>query len=155
MTALALLLFLIESRVAVPPSHWTAIQLKIPQNSTTVHLAFEVEDESSPIHAMILTRPDAERLNRGRSVRPIFTSGYETSGEHRVLVPDAGEYVLLFDNRLQGRFPTRVRFRLDLSHRDDVRVRTVPPERQRATVALSLLFFGAVVVFSAVKFLRN
>jgi hypothetical protein len=63
--------------------------------------------------------------------------------------------VLLLDNRLEGRFPTEVSLKFDVTHPHDVRVRTISRDRQRATVALSLLFFGAVVVFSAVRFLRN
>jgi hypothetical protein len=59
------------------------------------------------------------------------------------------------DNRLEGRFPTEVSLRFDISNAADVRVRTIPRDRQRATVALSLLFFGATVVFAAIKFLRN
>ena len=77
------------------------------------------------------------------------------SEQFRVLIPDAGDYVLVLDNRLEGRFPTQVSLRLEMTHPNDARVRTVSPERRRATVALSLLFFGAVVVFSAVRFLRT
>jgi hypothetical protein len=153
---LALLLFLLtETRIKVPASHWTAVALEIPKNSTTLHLSYKVENGASGIQAIVLSRAEAERFNRGRSIRPIFMSGFGKSGQHRVLVPDAGNYVLLLDNRLEGRFPTEVSLEFDLSNATDVRVRTVPPERRRATVALSLLFFGAVVVFTAVKFLRN
>lgn len=154
MVLLALLLFLTQTVVKVPPSHWTAIALSVPQNGATVHLSFEVQNGGN-VQAMVLSRPEAERFHRGRTTRPLFTSGFKGSGDYRILVPDAGEYVLLLDNRLEGRFPTEVSLKFDVTHPTDVRVRTVPPERRRATVALSLLFFGAVLVFSAVKFLRN
>jgi hypothetical protein len=151
----SLLLFLTQTVVKVPPSHWVAVGLKAPQNGSTVHLSFDVESGGSRIQAMVLTRDEAERFHHGRSVRTLFTSGFEESGDYRVLIPDAGDYVLLLDNRLEGRFPTEVSLRFDISHPADVRVRTVSRDRQRATVALSLLFFGAVVVFSATRFLRN
>ena len=155
MVLFSLLLFLTQTVVKVPPSEWVAIELKVPQNGSTVHLSFDVGNGGSRIQAMVLSRSEAERFHRGRSVRPVFTSGFESSGSHRVLVPDAGDYVLVLDNRLEGRFPTEVSVRFDVSHPTDARVRTVPRDRQRATVALSLLFFGAVVVLSAVRFLRN
>jgi hypothetical protein len=151
---LALLLLLTESVVKVPASHWTAIRLNIEQNSTTVYADFEVRN-GSKIQAMVLSREEAERLNRGRPVRPLFSSGLVQSDQFRVLMPDTGDYVLLLDNRLNERFPAEVALKLELTHIDDSQVRYVPAARRHATVALSLLFFGAVVVFSAVKFLRT
>ncbi len=155
MSFLALLIVITESLVTVPVSHSTAISVKTPLNSTTLHGSFEVVGGGTQIQAILLSREQAERFSRGRSNRPLFTSGFERSGQFRVLIPDAGDYVLVLDNRLEGRFPTQVSLRLEMTHPNDARVRTVSPERRRATVALSLLFFGAVVVFSAVRFLRT
>ena len=151
---LALLLLLTESVIKVPASHWTAIELKIERNRTTVHADFQVRN-GAKVQAMVLSRKEAERLNRGRTVHPLFSSGFTTSDQFRVVVSDAGDYVLLLDNRLEERFPAEVALRLDLTHNNDSQVRYVPAARRHATVALSLLFFGAVVVFSAVKFLRT
>ena len=155
MVLLSLLLLATQTLVKVPPSQGTAIALNIPQNGATVHLSFEVESGGSRIQAIILSRAEAERFHRGRSTRPVFASGFESSGDHRVVVSDAGDYVLMLDNRLEGRFPTEVSVKFDVTHPNDVRVRTISVQRQRATVALSMLFFGAVLVFSAAKFLRN
>ena len=155
MILFALLLALTESVVSVPPSHWTAIAVKTPMNGTTLHVSFEVRNGGSRVQAILLSREEAERFNRGKSIRPLHTSGFDQAGNFRVLVPDTGDYVLIIDNRLESRFPSAVYLRLEMSHPNDARVRTVSPERQRATVALSLLFFGAVIVFSAVRFLRT
>ncbi|HYI95595.1 MAG TPA: hypothetical protein VEX68_18790 [Bryobacteraceae bacterium] len=155
MSFLAFLVVITESLITVPSAHWTAIALKTPLNSATVHGSFEVVSGGTQIQAMILSREEAERFNRGRSNRPLFTSGFEKSEQFRVLIPDAGDYVLILDNRLEARFPTQVSLRLEMTHPNDARAQTVPPERRRATVALSLLFFGSVVVFSAVRFLRT
>lgn len=155
MLLLSLFLFLTQTVVKVQPSHWTAIELKIPRNGATVHLSFRVENSNARIQTLILTRSDAERFHQGRFTRPLFTSGFQSSGDYRVPGLDAGDYVLLLDNRLEARFPTEVLLRFDISHPADVQVRTISHNRQRATVALSLFFFGAVVAFSAIKFLRN
>ena len=44
------------------------------------------------------------------------TSGFENPDQFRVLVPDAGDYVLLLDNRLEGRFPAEVSLKLEIDH---------------------------------------
>src|SRR5262245_2118784 len=155
MSFLAFLVLLTESLVSVPPSHWTAIKLDVPQARTTVHGSFRVEGDGSRGPAIVLSRGEAERFNRGRSIQPLYMSGFVKSDSFHVFVPEAGDYVLLLDNRLEGRHPTPVKLRFDLSYPHDVRVQTVSWERKRVVVALSLFFFGAVVTFSAAKFLRN
>ena len=72
----SLLLFLTHTVVKAPPSHWIAIGLKVPQNGSTVNLSFQVENGNSRIQAMVLTRSEAERFNRGRSVHSLFASGF-------------------------------------------------------------------------------
>jgi hypothetical protein len=151
---LAFLVILMDSIVKVPPSHWTSIELKVPRNSTTVNVSFKVEN-GSRIQAIVLGREEFERCGRGKSIRPLLMSGFEKSDQFRVFVPDAGDYVLVLDNRIEARFPAEVSLRVELSVPSDAPVRFVSPERRRATIALSLLFFGAVVVFSAAKFLRT
>jgi hypothetical protein len=153
MMLVALFVILTESVISVPASHWSAIELRVPQHSSIVHVSYKVE-RGSGVQAMVLTRADAERLHRGRSVDPLYASGYAKSSRFQVPIPDAGDYVLVLDNQLD-RFPAEVAIRLELNHSGNVRVSTVPPERRRATVALSMMFFGAVVVFSALKFLRS
>lgn len=154
MIAALLWLALTETLVEVPPSHWTAIRLKVDHNSTTLHSEFRVRN-GTRVQAMVLSRDEAERFNRGRTPRPLFSSGFSASGEFRVPIPDAGEYILLLDNRLEDRFAAEVSVQFELTHANDVQVQYVSEARRHATVALSLLFFGAVVVFSAVKFLRT
>ena len=154
MMLLALLLLLTESVVKVPPSHWTAIALRVDQNSTTVHGWFDVRN-GVKVQAVVLSRAEAERFNRGRSIQALFSSGFETSTKFHVLIPEAGDYVLLLDNRLESRFPAEVGLSFELTHLDNLSIQEVPAQRRHVTVALSLLFFGAVVVFSATKFLRT
>jgi hypothetical protein len=151
---LASLIVLTNTVVKVPPSHWTAIELKVPQNRTTVIVSFKVEN-GPRVQAIVMSREEADRFNRGKSIRPLLISGFEKSDKLRVVVPDAGDYVLVLDNRIEARFPAEVTLRVELNLPNDAQVSYVPQERRRATVALSLLFFGAVVVFSAAKFLRT
>ena len=141
MLPVLLLLLATESVVKVPPSHWTAIQLKADHNNTTALVDFEVRN-GGKIQALVMTRAEAERVNRGRPNRSLYTTGFKESARFRVVIPDAGEYIVLLDNRLEARFPAEVILRLETTHSDNSKVGYVPDERRRLTIALSLLFFA-------------
>jgi hypothetical protein len=61
---------------------------------------------------------------------------------------------LVLDNRLGGRQPSQVALSFDTAEPQTLPVRTLPPARRHAVVAISLAVFGAVVVVSAALFLR-
>ena len=152
---LALLVVLANGLVTVPASHWQAVAVEVPQNGSTVFCTFEVRSGAERIQALLVSRAQAERLNRGRRVNFLYATGYERSDSFRVRVDDAGSYVLLLDNRLNGRTPAEVALRLEVTHPRSIEVREASPERRRAVVALSLLFFGAVLVFSAREYFKH
>jgi len=152
---LALSVLLNNSIIEVPPSRWKAIDLVVPQHETLITGQFQVT-KGSRVQVIIADREQAERFHRGRSFKPIYTSGFAEEGSFRTRIREAGEYVLLIDNRIEGRYATLVRMSLEMNgtHRFQ-QSRELPPERRRAVVALSLLFFGFVVVFSASQFLKR
>ena len=149
----AFLVVLTNGLLSVPPSHWQAIDLRIPHNGTTVDVEFEVQ-QGSRVQVLIMNRPQAERFNRGRSYEPIVSTGFEKSGRLKYRLADAGQYVLMIDNRIETRTPTLVHLRLELTNPYRADVRELSPARRRVVVTLSLVFFGAVVAFSAWRFLR-
>ncbi len=140
--------------VEVQPSGWRAVDLPVAQHGTTVEGDFEVI-HGSKVQVIIADRNEAERLHRGRSFRPVYTSGFATDARFRVTLRDAGQYVLLIDNRIEGRGSSQVRLNLSTSNPVNVEARELPPARRRAVVASSLLFFGFTIVLSAWQFLRH
>ncbi|MGH9630054.1 MAG: hypothetical protein ACRD7E_17190 [Bryobacteraceae bacterium] len=150
-----MLTVLLEGVVSVPKSGWQGIAVDIERHGTIVECSFSVPQHASRVQASLVTRADAERFDRGRSYRPLYSRGFQKSGRFHYQVQDAGPYVLLLDNRIEGRSRTEVSIKIDLLHPSAVAVTTVPPERRRTIVALSLLFFGAVVVYTASRFLKN
>lgn len=140
--------------IEVPAARWVALDLPVPQHSTTVEGQFEVL-QGSRVQVLIAERREAERLHRGRSFRPVFSSGFQTDGRFRIVVPDAGDYVVLIDNRIEGRFPTKVRLSLQTSNAVNIQARELSPARRRTVIAASILFFGFVVAFSAWQFLSR
>jgi hypothetical protein len=152
---LALLVVLANGPITIPAAHWTAVQVNVGDYDSTIHCSFELHTTGAKIQAMLMERSQFERFHQGRNVNPLYTTGFETSARFRYRVPDAGEYLLLLDNRLEGRRPAEVSLRIELTSGRSTIIREVPPERRRAIVALSLIFFGAVVVFSARQFLKQ
>lgn len=155
MLFLALLTVLTDSSVVVPRSHWVAIEVKIQKPHTVVECSVDVQDGSATLDSLLMSRADAERFNRGRSFAPIYSSGFQSNAHFRSDVDNPGDYVLLLDNRLEGRSSTKAHVRIEMWNADAVNVRTVPAARRRVIVGLSLMFFVGVAGFSVRQFLKR
>jgi hypothetical protein len=151
---LGLIVVLADTVLTIPATYWKAIEVKVAENDSTVHCAFDVRTPRAQIQALLMQRSQAERFHLGRSIDPLYVTGLERSFRFRQRVADAGDYILILDNRLAER-PAEVALHLSLSSPHGGIADEVPPERRRAIVALSLVFFGAVVVFSARQFLKH
>src|SRR4051812_4848308 len=108
MIQLALLVILADGVISVPASHWSAVDVPVAKPDSIVDTTFSVPSGATGIEAILVTRKDAERFNSGRSYRPICRSGYQKEGRFRCEVVQAGDYILLLDNRLEGRKSTEV-----------------------------------------------
>lgn len=150
----ALVVVLGNALLEIPPSGSKIIDLPISRHGTFIECSFDVR-KGSRVQVMLADRVQAERFHRGRSIRPAYATGFENKGRFRYRVPDAGHYVLIVDNRMEGRGPTQLLLSLDVSLPPSVTAQELPPERRRAVVALSVFFFGAVVAFSARQYLRH
>jgi hypothetical protein len=154
MMPFALLSVLASGLVSVPASQWEMIDLRVSEPGTTLDIAFDVR-HGSRVQLALLDRKQAGRFHRGRSFDTLLTTGFQNSGRVRHRVAERGEYVLLIDNRIAGRGPTLVDLRVEASAQHPLHVRELPAEKRRAVVALSLLFFGATVFFSARQLLKH
>lgn len=155
MPLLAVLVLWTEALVTIPPSEWRAVPVEVSRNRSLVECTVAVHQPGSRIQAIFIDRQDAERFQRGRSVHPLAASAYLRQGRLRIPVPEAGDYVLILDNRLEGRTSVDVEVKVDISSLEGVTAKTLPPARRRLVVALSILFFGAVVFYSASQFLKH
>lgn len=154
MISLALLVMLADGVLTVPPSEWRALEVTAQRNGTVLDCSFRVL-EGSRVQVMLLDRREAERFHRGRNAWPLHSTGFEEAGRFRRHLSDAGRYVLLIDNRIEHRRPAQVHLRMELLDPNAWEVRTLAPERRRMVVALSLAFFGAVILFSARQYLKQ
>ncbi len=151
---LALFTLLMDGVVSVPKSHWLAIEVNTVKPHTVVDCNIAVESEGSTVDALLMPRAEAERFNRGKSFQPLHSTGFQANSRFRYELADAGDYVLLLDNRLEGRRATQVGVRIELWNSDTASVRTLAPEKRRLVVALSVLFFLAIAGFSARQLLK-
>lgn len=150
----ALFVLLTNGIVQVPPSRWQLIELAVATGGSTVQCIFEVK-KGSTIQMFVTDRSEAERFTRGRSFRPLYSTGFRSQGDFRLRIAEAGSYVLILDNRIDARAPADVNLKLEIISSQTVIPRELPQERRNIVVALSLLFFGFVIVFSAHQFLKS
>jgi hypothetical protein len=151
---LALLTIVTTGLVSIPASQWQAVNVHIPERGTMLEISFEVR-EGSRIQVLLLDRRQADRFHRGRSVDPAAGTGFQDSGRIRYRAAEAGDYVLILDNRIDGRGATLVDLRVETAGPRPAVVHELSAPRRRTVIALSLLSFGAIVFFSARQLLRH
>ncbi len=154
MILLALLAILTDGVVSVPASRWSAIEVAVEQAGTVIEASFSVPSGATAVEAILATRDEAARFNAGRSYHALCRSGYVTEGKLRCEVEQTGEYILLLDNRIEGRRPAEVSVKINVQQPASVIAVTLPAQRRAVIIALSLLFFVAVVMYSARQFMR-
>lgn len=150
----ALLVLLTQDVLSVPASGWKVIEFNSPREGAILHGQFQVQ-KGSRVQVLIMDREQADRFRRGRSIRPLHSTGFELSGGFRHRIGEAGDYTVIVDNRIEGRGPTLVNFSLELTWPQAVIARELTPNRKALVVAVSLFLFGAVVVFSAHQFVKR
>ncbi len=151
MLVLALFAVLLDHTVSVPAGKWLAIDVKVLHPGTTVDCSLEAEPDSARVDALLLTRADALRFHQGRSVKPLTETGFQNSSRIRHAVDRPGDYVLMIDNRLEGRTSTKVAVKIDLWSTNGVAPVTLPARKRYLVIASSVLFFLGVLMYSAKK----
>ena len=151
MLVLALFAVLLDHTVSVPAGHWLAIEVKVQHPGTTVDCSIAAEPESARVDALLLTRSDAIRFDQGRSIHPLTHTGFQNESRMRHAIDEPGDYVLMIDNRIEGRHATPVAIKIDLWSTTGVQPVTLAPKKRMVVVLSSLLFFAGVVLYSAKK----
>jgi hypothetical protein len=149
-----LLAILTHGVLSVPASRWSAIDVPVAQPGTVIEASFSVPSGDTAVEAILATRKEADRFNAGRSYHPLCRSGYQTEGKLRCEAEQQGDYVLLIDNRIEGRKPAEVSLKINTREPASIIAVTIPPQKRAIIIALSMLFFVAVVMYSARQFMR-
>jgi len=151
MMLLAIATLLWEGTVSVPPSHWKLVDIPVDQPGVEIRCTFAVSEDSSSVHAQIVTARNAERFSHGQSFSAVASSGFEREGTLRYVAEEPARYFLLLDNPIEARRAAAVAVRIELNRPDPVPARTLPTRQRHLIVFLSVLFFLGVVGYSARK----
>lgn len=154
MIALLLLAVLFDQAVEVPASRWKTIDVPVAAADMLLEASYLVPSSASRVALILLTRDDALRFESGRSIRPLASTGWSYDGRLRHRFQQAGNYALVLDNRIEGRHPTAVTLKVDITGAENVTVRELSPQRRLLVITISLLVFVALVMFTARLFMR-
>jgi hypothetical protein len=117
-----------------------------------MEIRFAVARPGPNVRVALLTLDEGRRLRRGMSHGVLASTSYQESGTLRRMV-DGGElYVLLIDNRLEGRAGANVRTTVSLISGDGP-AREASPLRRLVVIALSTIFFAGVTVWAGRRLL--
>jgi len=133
---------LLEETVIVEPGAWRSLALTLRQRPAVVECSYEVL-RGPAVRLLLMELRELERFRRGRSVRPLAVSAYHRQGRLREAL-GLGHFALVVDNRHNAGDGVELALRVALSF-DAGHARELPPGRRALVVALSLLFFAAVV----------
>jgi len=138
----------------VPPRNWRYMDMQVEQRPAMVNARFEVDEGPGRVRIELMTRGNLDRLRDGLPHPLLAASGAGSSGQLLFDLPQAGDYVLVVENRGATEALVHMRVLLDFSGRRSLSVTQTTPERRAVVVILSLAVFVAVVAYSARRLRR-
>jgi hypothetical protein len=145
---------ILDETVTIPAADWKAFGIPLRQRAARIECGFTVESGGSGVRLLLIERADFERMSAGQGYRPLAATEYERSGGFAYGAPP-GDYVIVADNRMEGRGPAQVHLQVALVFDGGVGPpRTLPPGRRAVVVGLSVLFFGAVALVAGGRLWR-
>jgi len=135
----------------IPPAEWSYAEVLVPRPATLIQSEFEVVQATARVRLCLMRVEQLDAYSRNREVSCLATTSYGSHG--RLSFPgDSGRYALVVENRkAEPPSPSRVRLRIWLQG-----TRTgehLPLWRQVLTIAVSLLIFLSLALYSARKLL--
>ncbi len=139
---------LLDETVTVAAAKWRAYGIPLRQQPARLECGFTVVSGGSGVRVLLLERAEFAKMSAGQAHRELAATAYQRSGGFTCWAPP-GDYVMLVDNRMEGRGPAAVRLQVALVFDSgEPAPRTLSPERRAVVVGLSLLFFAAVALLA-------
>ena len=148
---------LVDDVYKIPAGQWRYVELGLRQRPALVTADFQVRSGSQQVHLALMRREDLQRLREGRPSGALAATGVAGSGNLRYQVREAGDYVLLIDNREGRARPAEAHLHvaLDFGPARSPGVTRLSVPRQITVIALSFAVFFAIAGFSARRLLRG
>jgi hypothetical protein len=138
----------------IPPHYWRYMELGLKQRPALVNARFEVDEGPSRVRLALMTRDDLEHLRAGLPHALFTVTAAGPSGRLLYDLPQAGDYVLVVENRGAAEAVVHLRVLLDFSGRHSLTVTQITPQRRAVVVGISLAVFFAIVAYSGRRLLR-
>jgi hypothetical protein len=140
---------LFDEIVRIERAQWRVVSssVMLKHRPGTVEVDYTVVRGNPGVRAMLMTRQDVDRYRNGKSSRVLAATEPNRGGKVRFLVTRPGDYMVLLDNRQEGRGAALVQLRVGLAFdREHVSFEPgrLPDGRRRLVVAVSLLGFAVV-----------
>jgi hypothetical protein len=143
-----------DDEVKVGPAKIRTLEIPMLVEPARIVCSYEVMRGGSGVRLVLLRNEDAERWLRGEAHEVIASTGFAKQGafSHRPAEPD--HYVLVLDNRMEGRTAADVHLLVRVIQGDDSAntVSFADARKGKILVWSSLLLFAGIAVFSAVRF---
>jgi hypothetical protein len=146
---------LADETYRIPPHYWRYMELGLRQRPALVNARFEVDEGPSRVRLALMTRDELERMRNGQPRSPLVVSPAGAAGRVIYEVAEAGDYVLVVENRAAEASVVHLRVMLDFAGTSTMHVTQISPLRRTVVVGLSLAFFLAIVSYSGRRLLRS
>jgi hypothetical protein len=145
---------LMDETVTVPAADWRGFAIPLRQRPALMECSFSVASGGSGVRVMVLERAEFEQMHAGHGYRALAATAYQRSGGFAYAAPP-GDYVVVVDNRMEGRGAAQVRLQVALVFAGGQTLpRTLSPERRAVVVGMSVLLFAAIALFAGSRLKR-
>ena len=148
---------LFDGTVMVGPSKTRTLDVDLTGGPARVDCSFQVLQGGSGVRVVLMREEDAGLWQQGEphSVEASTSFARNGSFSHRPL--RAERYVIVLDNRLEGRGPANVRLVVRLEYNEDWRanVQTADPSKGRILVWCAMGLFAVIALTFTTRLKRN
>ncbi len=148
---------LYDDTVRVGPARFRTLDIPLPVEPARIIGSYEMTEGLSGVRLVLLRKEDAERWLRGEAHETEAATPFGRRGgiSYRPREPD--HYVLVLDNRLEGREAAEVRLLVRVVYGDEGvgPVRIADPRKGQILVWSAMALFAGVALFAGGRIRRN
>ena len=144
---------LIYSKFDIDPGEWRYFEFPSKEKDARLRVQFEAQShqKTSGVRVALQSEEEFRKFRENRPHREISASGYRRDGTLRANLAEPGDYVVVIDNRMEGRRKCRVEMEVTLTTGPDpetLPVEYASPRKRLIVVAASLAGFLAILALS-------
>ncbi len=144
---------LIYSKFDIDPGEWRYFEFPSKEKDARLSVQFEVQSpqSSSGVRIGVLAAEEFRRFRANQPNQALSASGYLKEGTLRTRLTQPGGYVVVIDNKMEGRRKYRVEMEVTLAYGPDpesLPVVYASPQKRLVLVSVSLAGFLLILALS-------